>query len=130
MFSLSSPAYLSIRPALRHPDDLAGHDCLNYLSGGQKRPWRFMVEGRTFAVTPRARLSLDSGEALRDAAVAGAGLAFLPSYVVERDLAEGRLMTVLTDHAAPPVVISAIYPSRRHLAPKVRRFIDLLVQNI
>ncbi len=89
-----------------------------------------MVEGRTLAVTPRPRLSLDSGEALRDAAVAGAGLAFLPSYVVERDLAEGRFMARLTDHAAPPVAISAIYPSRRHLAPKVRRFIDLLVQNI
>ncbi|KQO72226.1 LysR family transcriptional regulator [Methylobacterium sp. Leaf89] len=127
---VASPAYLSTHPAPRHPDDLAGHDCLNYVGAGQRRPWRFTVEGRTVAVTPRARLSLDSGEALRDAAVSGAGLAFLPGYVVERDLAEGRLVALLTDHGAPPVPISLIYPSRRHLAPKVRRFIDLLVRAV
>jgi DNA-binding transcriptional LysR family regulator len=127
---VASPAYLSTHPAPRHPDDLPRHDCLNYVSAGQKRPWRFTVEGRTVALTPHARLSLDSGEALRDAAVSGAGLAFLPAYVVERDLADGRLVALLTDHAAPPVPISLIYPSRRHLAPKVRRFIDLLVRTI
>ncbi|KQN06460.1 LysR family transcriptional regulator [Sphingomonas sp. Leaf25] len=127
---VASPAYLSANPAPRHPDDLMGHHCLNYVSAGRKRAWRFAIEGRTVAVRRRSRLSLDSGEALRDAAVAGAGLAFLPSYVVDRDLADGRLIALLSDYAAPPVPISAIYPSRRHLAPKVRRFIDLLAQNI
>ena len=62
--------------------------------------------------------------------MSNAGLAFLPDYVVDRDLAEGRLVALLTDHAAPPVPISVLYPSRRHLAPKVRRFIDLLVRAV
>lgn len=127
---VGSPAYLSVNPTPRHPDDLVGHNCLNYVSAGQKRPWRFKINDRTIPIKPRARLSLDSGEALRDAAISGAGLAFLPIYVVERDLADGSLVSLLTDYAAPPVPISIIYPSRRHLAPKVRRFIDLLVRNI
>ncbi|KQN30305.1 LysR family transcriptional regulator [Sphingomonas sp. Leaf34] len=127
---VASPAYLSVAPAPQHPDDLLGHTCLNYVSAGQTRGWRFAIEGKTVVVKPRARLSLDSGEALRDAVVSGAGLAFLPSYVVDRDLSEGRLVAVLTTYAAPPVPISMIYPSRRHLAPKVRRFIDLLAGNI
>lgn len=126
---VASPAYLSRHQAPLHPGDLTGQDCLNYVSAGRKRPWRFTIDGRIVAVTPHARLSLDSGEALRDAAVSGAGLAFLPDYVVERDLAEGRLIALLTEYAAPTVPISLIYPSRRHLAPKVRRFIDQLVQN-
>ncbi|MEG8042558.1 LysR family transcriptional regulator [Sphingomonas sp. LR59] len=127
---VASPAYLLVNPAPSHPDDLLGHACLNYVSAGQKRAWRFKLENKTILVNPRARLSLDSGEALRDAAIAGAGLAFLPSYVVNQDLADGRLNRLLIDYAAPPVPISLIYPSRRHLSPKVRRFIDLLVRNI
>ncbi|TCQ07123.1 LysR family transcriptional regulator [Sphingomonas sp. PP-CC-3A-396] len=127
---VASPAYLSVAPAPHHPDDVLGHTCLNYVSAGQKRAWRFAIEGKTVVVNPRARLSLDSGEALRDAVISGAGLAFLPSYVVDQDLSEGRLVALLTNYAAPPVPISIIYPSRRHLAPKVRRFIDLLARNI
>ncbi len=127
---VASPTYLSIHPAPQHPDDLSGHTCLNYVSAGQKRAWRFVVEGGIVQVKPHARLSLDSGEALRDAAVSGAGLAFLPSYLVDRDLADGRLVTLLADYAAAPVPISIIYPSRRYLAPKVRRFIDLLTRTI
>ncbi|KQN71398.1 LysR family transcriptional regulator [Sphingomonas sp. Leaf62] len=127
---VASPTYLSTHPAPQHPDDLSGHTCLNYVSAGQKRAWRFVVEGGIVQVKPHARLSLDSGEALRDVAVSGAGLAFLPSYLVDRDLADGRLVTLLADYAAAPVPISIIYPSRRYLAPKVRRFIDLLTRTI
>ncbi|WP_187273523.1 LysR substrate-binding domain-containing protein [Methylobacterium sp. WL19] len=76
---------------------------------------------------PKARLSLDGGEALRDAAISGAGLAYLPSYVVNEDIANDRLRVVLSAYAAPPIPICALYPSRRHLASKVRRFIDLVV---
>lgn len=127
---VASPTYMSAKPKLEHPDDLVSHDCLSYLSSGHKRLWRFTLEGKTIQIRPRARLSLDSGEALRDAAVSGAGLAFLPDYVVQQDLKDGRLISLLADYAAPPVPISIIYPSRRYLAPKVRRFVDLLVQNI
>ncbi|KQP07960.1 MULTISPECIES: LysR family transcriptional regulator [unclassified Methylobacterium] len=127
---VASPGYLSTRPPPLHPDDLTDHACLSYLSAGQHRGWRFAIDGRTASIRPRARLSLDGGEALRDAAISGAGLAYLPSYVVDDDVANDRLRTVLSAYAAPPVPICALYPSRRHLASKVRRFIDLVAAEL
>ncbi|MBY2909985.1 LysR family transcriptional regulator [Rhizobium leguminosarum] len=123
---VGSPAYLDGRQPPRAPEDLTQHDCLSYVNAGQHRAWRFSVNGEVIAVRPKARLALDGGEALRDAAISGAGLAFLPTYLVTEDIVAGRLREVLEDFAAPPIPISAIYPSRRHLAPKVRRFIDLI----
>lgn len=127
---VASPGYLSTRPLPRHPDDLTEQTCLSYLSAGRHRAWRFVAEGKTIAIRPRARLALDSGEALRDAALSGAGLAYLPSYVVDEDIANDRLRVVLSDYAAPPIPICALYPSRRHLASKVRRFIDLVAAEL
>lgn len=126
---VGSPAYLDGRQPPRAPEDLAQHNCLSYVNAGQHRPWRFSVSGEVIAIRPKARLALDGGEVLRDAAISGAGLAFLPTYLVNEDIAAGRLREVLADFAAPPIPISAIYPSRRHLAPKVRKFIDLVTMN-
>lgn len=123
---VGSPSYLDGRQAPHAPEDLLRHDCLSYVNEGQYRPWRFSMNGEVSALKPKARLALDSGEALRDAAISGAGLAYLPTYLVREDIAAGRLREVLADAASPPITISAIYPSRRHLAPKVRRFIDLI----
>ncbi|WP_035201126.1 LysR family transcriptional regulator [Agrobacterium tumefaciens] len=123
---VASPSYLGNK---QHPttlEDLSQHNCLSYVSEGQHRAWRFSVNGAVIVSRPKARLSLDSGEALRDAAISGSGLAFLPTYLVKEDVAAGRLHEVLEDFRSPAIAISAIYPSRRHLAPKVRKFIDLI----
>lgn len=98
---------------------------MSYASGGRHQPRRLAIDGETVSIRTRSRLSLDGGEALRDAAISAAGLAYLPTYLVKEDLAEGRLRRVLADFISPAVPISALYPRRRHLAPKVRRFIDL-----
>jgi len=126
---VGSPAYLDGRQPPRAPEDLTQHNCLSYVNAGQHRAWRFSMSGEVIAIRPKARLALDGGEVLRDAAISGAGLAFLPTYLVNEDIAAGRLREVLADFAAPPIPISAIYPSRRHLAPKVRKFIDLVTMN-
>jgi len=126
---VGSPSYLNGRQPPGAPEDLPLHNCLSYVNAGQHRAWRFSVSGEVIAIRPKARLALDGGEVLRDAAISGAGLAFLPTYLVNEDIAAGRLHEVLADFAAPPIPISAIYPSRRHLAPKVRQFIDLITVN-
>jgi DNA-binding transcriptional LysR family regulator len=123
---VASPAYLATRHAPKHPDDLAQHDCLNFASGGRRFAWHFRIDKAPLSVRSRARLTLDSGEALREAALSGAGITCLPSYLVDDDIAAGRLCSLLGNHSAAPEPIIALYPSRRHLAPKVRRFIDLL----
>lgn len=127
----ASPAYLAKRGEPRDVDDLAGQDCLVFSSRNQRQGWRFPGEdGVEFKAQIRSRLRLDSGEALRNAAVAGLGIAYLPDFLVAEDLAAGRLRQVLPNLASGDVNIMALYPGKRLLEPRVRRFIDLLVEEL
>jgi hypothetical protein len=63
---------------------------------------------------------------LKVAALAGHGLACLPTYLVGDALQSGRLVTVLNDYTAPPLTLRALYPHNRHLSAKVRAFVDFL----
>jgi DNA-binding transcriptional LysR family regulator len=120
----ASPAYLERRGRPSTPADLADHECLLY-AGQQPGPsWRF-TGGETIAV--RGRLRADSGDVLRDFAVAGAGLAWLPDFYAAGELADGRLVAVLTEHEAEPAGIWVVYPPGRGLSAKVRIAIDCLV---
>lgn len=125
----ASPAYVAERGEPLDIDALAGHDCLFFSSRNQKQSWRFRSDDGSWGKAQgRSRLRLDSGEALRDAAVAGLGIAFLPDFLVAQDLASGRLQQVLPGLDAGDVKILALYPTRRLLEPRVRRFIDLMVE--
>ncbi|MCY1009652.1 LysR family transcriptional regulator [Nannocystis pusilla] len=127
----ASPAYLARRGQPRDIDALAAHDCLYFSSRNRRQSWRFLGDdGAWVKAQGRSRLRLDSGEALRDAAVAGFGIAFLPDFLVAEDLVAGRLRQVLPGLEVGDVKIAAIYPSRRHLEPRVRRFIDLMVKEL
>jgi DNA-binding transcriptional LysR family regulator len=74
----------------------------------------------------RAYARFDSGEAIRTAAIAGMGIGYLPSFMIEKDLLEGRLVKVLADTRGEEIAIHAIYPNRRHLSVRVLAFIDNL----
>ncbi|HTN83451.1 MAG TPA: LysR family transcriptional regulator [Sorangium sp.] len=127
----ASPSYIAERGEPLSLDALAGHDCLIFSSRNRRQSWRFVgADGAWVKAQGRSRLRLDSGEALRDAAVAGLGIAFLPDFLVAEDLAAGRLQQVLPDLAAEEVKIVTIYPTRRLLEPRVRRFIDLMVEEL
>ena len=128
---VASPAYLAERGEPVRIDALGDHDRLVFSSRGRRQGWRFRGEDRTWTTAQgRSRLRLDSGEALCDAAVAGLGLAFLPEFVVEADLEAGRLRRLLPEIDGGDAIITAIYPSRRLLEPRVRRFIDLMVERL
>lgn len=71
---------------------------------------------------------MDSAEALHRSAVAGLGVVTLPSYVVNDELRSGRLVQLLGNYGEAAEPIRVIYPSKRHLSPKVRFFIDKLVE--
>lgn len=127
----ASPAYLAEHGEPRTAEALAGHECLIFSSRTRRQSWRLRDdEGEWMAAEGRSRLRMDSGEAIRDAAVAGLGLGLLPEFLVDKDLAAGRLRQVLPDVDLGEVKIVAIYPTRRHLEPRVRRFIDLLVEEL
>lgn len=95
----------------------------------KRQPWRFKVAtGESVKVSPSSRLRLDSGEALRDAALLGLGIAYLPTFLTDEYIDAGRLILLLPSYDTEEVPVHAIYPSKRHLTPKVRCLIDLMVE--
>jgi DNA-binding transcriptional LysR family regulator len=127
----ASPSYIAERGEPLNVDELASHDCLFFSSRNRRQSWLIPGEDGTWAkALGRSRLRLDSGEAIRDAAVAGLGIAYLPDFLVAEDLAAGRLQQALPQRTAGDVKILAIYPTRRLLDPRVRRFIDLMVEQL
>ena len=127
----ASPSYIAERGEPLNVDELASHDCLFFSSRNRRQSWRIPgSDGTRTKALGRSRLRLDSGEAIRDAAVAGLGVAYLPDFLVAGDLAVGRLQQVLPRPEAEDVKIVAIYPTRRLLEPRVRRFIDLMVEEL
>ncbi|MBY5607131.1 LysR family transcriptional regulator [Rhizobium leguminosarum] len=127
----ASPSYLAERGEPRDVDHLAVHDCLISAGRNQRQGWRFRGEGGSWIKAQgRSRLRLDSGEAIRDAALAGLGIALLPDFLVTDDLAAGRLRQILADFETDDAKIVTLYPDKRLLEPRVRRFIDLIVEEL
>ena len=125
----ASPAYLSTHGTPRTPRELAGHACLVY--GGSERgaKWTFIVRRRRLVLPVRPRIACNSFFILLDAAVAGHGIARMPSFFAAEAEAKGKLVPVLDDSAVPPVAMHAVYPSSRNVAPRVRAFLDLLTEH-
>jgi DNA-binding transcriptional LysR family regulator len=127
----AAPAYLAARGVPDHPDAIQEHDQLVFGLGGQLMPWAVNCADSVFRPTrSRARLVADSADALRMAALAGLGIANLPHALVAPDLAAGNLMQVLSDFAAGPIPVHALYPDRRYLPARARLLIDLIAERL
>ena len=123
----AAPAYLAERGTPRVPQDLRGHACLHYNLVSEREEWTF-ADGAPVAV--RGVFCSNNGDVLAAAAVAGLGITVLPGFIVEDDIAAGRLQPILVDHRRPPLTLSVLYPSRRHLPSKVRLFIEYLREHL
>lgn len=124
----ASPDYLARRGMPAAPGSLSDHDCV-LLTGrhGRQDVWRLTdPSGKPVDVRVRGRFDSNFGEALRDAALAGLGIAMHSVWHVHRDLAEGRLVEVLPDWPVPANGIHAVMPDRRLVPPRVRAFADYL----
>jgi len=125
----AAPEYLAAHGMPRTVEDLSAHECLLYsyqVSGGK---WRFDGPNGRRELRVQGRLRANSGESVLAAALAGFGIARLPSFICGDALRDGRLIRLLPDWIDPfEPVINAIYPASRNLSPKVRVFIDFLVE--
>jgi len=119
----ASPAYWERHGVPRTPEDLRDHECLLYSSLPTPRLWRFQG-GKSVRVN--GRFAVNHGESLRDAALAGVGVAYMPGFLVGRDLAEGSLVSALDGWAQSRQKVYAVHPKSRNLAPKVRVFVEFL----
>ncbi|ATE72965.1 LysR family transcriptional regulator [Lysobacter capsici] len=127
----ASPEYLRQRVAPRVPQDLIEHECL-LLVGAQGRMeyWRFLDrDGHASTVRVNGRLESNFGEVLRDAAIAGLGIAHFSTWHVHEDLRAGRLVQVLPDYELPDTAIHAVMPQRRFVPSRVRAFVDFVAES-
>lgn len=83
-------------------------------------------EGGAWTVDVKGKITANNGDALRVAAVKGLGLTLLPTFIVGADLQAGHLVTVLDKYMVQKLSMHAVYPTARHLSPKVRAFVDFL----
>lgn len=123
---VASPAYLAAHGEPDTPDDLAQHRCLSYANFG-KSVWKLQRGAQTSEVRVASHFSANEATALLWAARAGAGIALQPTYQANMHLRDGSLQVVLPNWKLPDMAIYALYPSRKHLSPAVRTFLDFLV---
>lgn len=124
----ASPAYLAQFGVPRTPSDLAAHRCI--LNGDQPRAeWRFEGD-EAISVRVTGAIITNDGEAAHQFALEGAGITFKSIWDVGDDLLEGRLRRVLPELSLSAAPLHAIYAHSRHLAPRVRVFVDFLRERL
>jgi LysR family transcriptional regulator for bpeEF and oprC len=118
--AVATPRYLESYGKPKHPKELAHHNCIiNTLINSPGR-WAFQENGRNFTVKVDGRFDANDDFLLRSFACSSFGVAFLPSYLVREQLANGELIPLLNGFIHKPLPISVVYPSR-HLLSKAKR---------
>ncbi len=127
---VASPAYLDKRGRPTHPADLSGHDCLCYSNVPTPDVWRFVGPGeQNVAVQVRARITVNSGEAMLPALVTGVGIARLPDFIVGDAIAAGDLEEILIDWRPPPLGLHLVTPPSRLRSGRVEALLDFITRN-
>lgn len=116
----AAPAYLQRHGQPASRAELAGHAQLHY-SLSQQAP---IEPGQG------ARVTANNSLMLRELLIAGLGIGWLPSFLADPALADGRLARVLPGHQDTPRQVYAVYPTSRHLLPRVRAFVDYLAEHL
>lgn len=130
---VASPGYLSRHGTPRVPADLAGHACLQHKfpSTGKFEAWPLKrSHAAAVDVVLPATMVCNTSEALLDVAKDGLGIACLPDFMVSKALELGELTTVLDKHIEHQGTFRLLWPSSKHLAPKLRVFIDFMAERL
>ena len=121
---VAAPAYLKARGTPQTPDDLAGHSCLSYQAEAREEVWELSRGASHRRHKADGTFSANNGDFLAQLALEGAGIALLPRFIVEEDLAAGRLVEILSDWSAPEVWLTLYYPPYEQLPLRVATFSD------
>lgn len=124
----ASPAYLARHGVPRKPEDLARHRCLPYWLPqiGKHREWPFGQRGVGFHTAVTGRLNINNSEALVDAAIGGAGICSVATFLAADAVKAGKLKVVMKNFVTDGPPVSAVYLPSRHLSARVRAFLDFL----
>jgi DNA-binding transcriptional LysR family regulator len=130
MVLCASPGYLKEHGTPHHPRELVAHAIIAYSYLSTKDEWHF--EGPRGKATVRTQpcIHTNSGDTCRVAALAGQGVVLQPSFLVGEDIAAGRLVELMPQYRSIELGIYAVYPTRKHVSPKVRLLIEFLGESL
>jgi len=128
----ASPTYIEMHGKPSHPRDLDGHNCLSFRVGAGMKHWRFNVSEGSVNVPVSGRIDVNSIVFLRNVALKDQGIIMVPRWVIRDELSQGKLIPLLEDYPLEPdsTPIQAVFAHNRHLAPKVRSFVEFLVERM
>ena len=125
----AAPAYLARHGTPQRPEDLARHNCLVSRDRTQLNRWPFKIDGQMAEIEVSGRAAVTEGETQMQLALQGIGIVRLTRLTLARSIRDGTLVPLLGDFSADEAVpIHAVYPHRRHLAPKVPAFVNFLIE--
>ncbi|HBO12362.1 MAG: LysR family transcriptional regulator [Pseudomonadales bacterium] len=125
----AAPEYLASHGTPEHPDELQDHAVIGYSYFSSGDAWQLEgPEGPVIAST-RPCIHSNNGDTCRGAALAGQGIILQPDFLVGDDIAAGTLVELMPEYRAAELGVYAIYPSRRHIAPKIRALIAFLSEH-
>jgi DNA-binding transcriptional LysR family regulator len=127
LVAVASPAYLAERGEPARPEELSAHECILFTRAPDPNTWSFESPDGPQPVRIQGRLRVNEIQAAAAAAVAGAGISLLPTWLIRDELAAGSLKRLFADFQMARRPIALVYPSRRFLAPRTRAVIDFLV---
>lgn len=124
--TVASPAYLERHGWPKTPDDLSHHNCIVGRFGPE---WSFLhPDKRRFVVRVSGNCTINSGDALREAAVSGLGIVQGTWWLMRKDLEQGSVVSLLDEWADQGMSVSILYSANRHVPQKVRAFLDFLIE--
>ncbi len=127
--AVGSPLLLGKLGRPKHPRELERYPTVSMTTAGDRYAWHFREQdGSPIAVNHVPRLMTDSFEGLREAAVSGVGVAYLPYFVVQQHIESGHLEQILPEFGLPAGLAHVVFPTRRGMVPAVRALIDALVE--
>jgi DNA-binding transcriptional LysR family regulator len=124
-----APEYFKRRGVPRVPEDLQDHNAITFKYQKAPTAWQFAApNGHLITVPVSGSIQMNNSLGLRQALLQGAGVTLTPTFVVGKDVRAGHLQSVLTDYTVLKPSIYAVYPQRRHLSPKVRAFLEFMIE--
>lgn len=127
----AAPEYLARHGRPTNAHELDGHVGITYGNSSRPAPWRVLGEdGGIIEPQITSRMSFDDLQAIADAALAGAGLAWLPCWLISPEIRRGRLELIMNSDQVVATEIHAVWPRMTHLPLKVRVAVDALVTEI
>ena len=129
---VASPAYLESRGVPQMPEDLATHACLlhRFATSRKFERWPLHRDGQDLDLRLQTTLAANTIEPLLLMAEQGLGIACLPDFLIRSQLKRGTLVTILDGFVAHAGILRILWPSSRHLAPKLRAFVDFVSGNL